>query len=183
MALNGQKVTGVSYNPYKRSYGPLLPTGRGQSCTPKFNTTPWKMTKPEDDPFLLGWCIFRAHVKLPGSMWDWLVLGLLFTTCYAYLHYLAMIVAMCRAPAEYQVPKMKVVKVTRSLFFCSCVFSWCNVFFLFKSIYTSCFNEFMPGFQYFINIELRKTWPFNAPECSHMVLTCFDACYLSVKVL
>ena len=33
-----------------------------------------------------------------------------------------MIVAMCRAPAEYQVPKMKVVKVTRSFFYRAHVF-------------------------------------------------------------
>ena len=55
---------------------------------------------------------------------------------------------------------MKVVKVTRSLFFAHVVFFMMSYDFV-NSIYTSCFNEFMPGFQYFIifyyiNIKLRK---------------------------
>ena len=108
------KVTGV-ITPTSGVMGPYLQLA-GASLLHLSLIQPPEKWRLEDDPFLLGWYIFRAHVKLPG-LWDWLVLGLLFTTCYAYLHYLAMIVAMCRAPAEYQVPKMKVLKVSRSLVF------------------------------------------------------------------
>ena len=35
---------------------------------PKLNSSPLKNGWLEDEPFLLGWYIFRGYVKLPGGM-------------------------------------------------------------------------------------------------------------------